>query len=400
MPPLLLTPLLLLLAPIPNSSTLHLRKQPQPSHIISCAGCLQAIEPWGDVLGDNPIARQSSHLKQLGNGGGDPTAPLDDKFQSTAAAIQPGPKMTTEQLNLIRKPVTTVLSKKNIAHTLTGTGVGDTLDNKCFYCVECPDIYGQKCYMLQNTYDTKYLNGVCLGLSFLWVKARNWDAFIETLSTIDGKKVIVDIMDGQEKYMAQTSFPPNYAKGLMTELYQIPAEDIEVEMVELSKANPRKTFEEFIERAIQGTDAAVVPCIVIVFSKAHAMAIRVTAADGTNDDGSATTRLHFFDPNYGQFGMTTMEDFVDRLWHFVQPPNVDQESDLPAYGSVWAYVRHVEHAGAGAGGGSGAMPVLLKSNSELGGLEKKNVVEQAAEPFVPTDASEMPLAEPDAGGAR
>ena len=42
----------------------------------ACAGCVRnAIEPWGDVLGDNPIARKAAGLAQIGDGGGDATPP-------------------------------------------------------------------------------------------------------------------------------------------------------------------------------------------------------------------------------------------------------------------------------------------------------------------------------------
>ena len=370
---------------------------------------MDSLEPWGDVLGDNPIARKTEHLKQIGNGGGDPTRPLDKQFQPSTAAttpttttyspssgvIQPGPDPTVQPEPVIEDAG----SKEKITNQLA-SGHMDTLDNKCFYCEECPNIYGQKCYMTEHQYDPKYLDGVCLGLSFLWVKARNWDTFVETLSTVDGQKIIKNIMDGQEKYMAQTNFPPNYAKGLMTELYNIPAIEIDVEMVELSSGDPRGTFEQFIERAIVGPEGNgngnggenLAPCIVIVFSKAHAMAIRVTGG-----------QLHFFDPNYGQFGMATMVDFVDRLWHFVQPPNAVEESALPAYGNVWAYVRHVERDGEGGGGGGGGGggtaltaggDAMLPNGNELGGLATVDEKEEDL-PFVPTNAGVLPMAEPE-----
>ena len=367
---------------------------------IVCDGCMQSIEPWGDVLGDNPIARKSEKLKQIGDGGGDPTIPLnnallDRKFHTVSGDVQPGPDPTIPHEAAVKEPVEL---KLNVQATLQHGSI-DTLDNKCFYCDECPEKFGQKCYMLENQYDPKYADGVCLGLSFLWVHAKGWDGFIETLSSNDGRKVIQDIMDGQELYMQKTHFPPNYAKGLMTEMYNIPAGEIDVEMVELGHDNPRSTFQHFIQRAITGPDAdghgkgPIHNCIVIVFSKAHAMAIRVTPEN--NDVGNeAVTKYHFFDPNYGQFGMETMDEFVERLWHFVQPPNVPTETALPAYGDVWAYVRH---QGGGDSTSESSSPPLQqlqqqpRNDNELGSIATEESKSEL--PFVPENAAVLPLSD-------
>ena len=214
----------------------------------------------------------------------------------------------------------------------------DTIDNECFACQECPELYGQKCYMELHKYDPAYKDGVCLGLSLLWVRALGWEAFRETLETEEAKKVISQIMDGQSKYMSRTSFPPNYAKGLMKELYGIPESEVDVEMLDLKiGSEPRKAFLQFIRRAIVGPRASgedPAPCIIVLFSAHHAMAIRVSGR-----------MYHFFDPNYGQFGMKTLGGFLDRLWYFLQPDGAlanGKRSKLPAYGDVWAYVRHGE----------------------------------------------------------
>jgi hypothetical protein len=414
---------------ISSSSTLLRSARHQPSPIVACVGCLQSIEPWGDVLGDNPIARKSSSLKQIGNGGGDPTpsqnnAPLNEQFRSSespyetttsyssdSGKIQPGPNPTKKHEIVIhdettKNIVTNRLTNHNqMGEQMSGKMNGDTLDNKCFYCEECTEIFGQKCYMKENQYNIKYVDGVCLGLSFLWVKASSWDTFIETLSTNEGKNIIQNIMDGQEEYMKKTTFPPNYAKGLMTELYHIPTEQIEVEMVELSGDHPKNTFEEFMLRAIHGTTTSlsassnVDPCIVIVFSKSHAMAIRVVSA----------TKIHFFDPNYGQFGMGTVNGFLDRLWEFVQPPSAvegnnnsgsnDGKSNdgMPAYGNVWAYVRHVdqgENEYVRQQQETASSP-LLRSENELGNMgDHMNTMKEKdiqSLPFVPTNARELPM---------
>ena len=411
----------LLLLKATHSTTTHNNLLRGP---IVCSGCLNSVEPWGDVLGDNPIARKSEHETQIGDGGGDstlklstlipgtsstlnvqhtsttptPLNPLDNKFEPASGDVLPGPTPTIPH----EKAVTQSKEiQQNVEKTLQH-GATDTLDNKCFYCDECPEKFGQKCYMLENNYELQYQDGVCLGLSFLWVHAKGWDGFIETLASIDGRKVIQDIMDGQEKYMKKTHFPPNYAKGLMTEMYNIPAGEIDVEMVELGHENPRLTFEHFIQRAITGPDAdgkgngPIGNCIVIVFSKAHAMALRVTSSSDGND-GQA--RYHFFDPNYGQFGMATIEEFVERLWHFVQPPNVQEETALPAYGDVWAYVRHADISSGGSGGGGASTTLkqqepILKSNTELGPIGNEESEKEL--PFVPTDAAVLPMSVADA----
>ena len=85
-----------------TSTTQHLLRGP-----IICSGCLQSLEPWGDVLGDVPIARKAAGLHQIGDGGGDPTRPLimataavpssststsslSSTFHSAAGDVQPG----------------------------------------------------------------------------------------------------------------------------------------------------------------------------------------------------------------------------------------------------------------------------------------------------------------------
>jgi len=415
-----------------TSTTQHLLRGP-----IICSGCLQSLEPWGDVLGDVPIARKAAGLHQIGDGGGDPTRPLimataagppssstsssslSSTFHSAAGDVQPGPATDVPHETVVTETQAAVIVKKTLQH-----GAQDTLDNKCFYCEECPAKFGQKCYMLENQYDPKYMDGVCLGLSMLWVRARGWDGFIETLGSMQGRKIITNIMDGQERFMEKTHFPPNYAKGLLTELYQVPSGEIEIEMVELDDEHPKSAFLHFMKRAVVGSNnereeevngsgaaaAAGVgaggvqsaaehePCIVIVFSKAHAMAIRVTSSTG-DDTVNGGTKYHFFDPNYGQFGMATLGAFVDRIWHFVQPPNVPEETMLPAYGNVWAYVRHAEtgrdwqqQQQQQQQQGGVIASTTLENEQELG-PEFKNVTPKN-EPFVAENAAVMPMKEP------
>ena len=260
-----------------------------------------------------------------------PRPPSASAFERAASAVpRPGPaaphQTAIRECEDVKRSVTSRL----------GRGARDTLDNKCFYCTECAETFGQQCYMRQNSFEAKYADGVCLGLSFLWVRAAGWDGFVEALSSDEGRRVIAQIMDGQDRYMERTNFPPNYARGLMDELYHIPQAEVDVEMIELGgEASARSAFEGFVQRAVgEG------PCIVILFSAKHAMAIRVTGESGIGTD-ERPTRFHFFDPNYGQFGMGEAGEFARRLWDFVLPEGGGGE--LPSYGSVWAYVRHREN---------------------------------------------------------
>jgi hypothetical protein len=88
---------------------------------------------------------------------------------------------------------------------------------------------------------------------------------------------------------------------------------------------------------------------------------------------------------------------------------------LPAYGNVWAYVRHVEREGEGGGGGGGGGggdgggggggggggtaltaggDAMLPNGNELGGLATVDEKEEDL-PFVPTNAGVLPMAEPE-----
>ena len=121
----------------------------------------------------------------------------------------------------------------------------------------------------------------------------------------------------------------------------------------------------------------------ILFSAKHAMAMRVTGESGIGTD-ERPTRFHFFDPNYGQFGMGEIDEFVKRLWQFVLPESGGSAADatMPSYGNVWAYVRHHEnqhehelHNGGDAGGGereelSAAIP---ERDTELGSIAMKSL---------------------------
>ena len=112
------------------------------------------------------------------------------------------------------------------------------------------------------------------------------------------------------------------------------------------------------------------------------------------------TRFHFFDPNYGQFGMATQEEFVDRLWHFVQPQGVEDDTTMPTYGDVWAYVRHAENGGQASRGAenmrglfrtatSSAGAAIREEDSELGELGRHGTKLQDL-PFVPAGAAVLP----------
>jgi hypothetical protein len=416
-----------------GATTTRLRVQ-QPPPVRACAGCLEnSIESWGDVLGDNPIARKAAGLAQIGDGGGDPTPPLHPptrittqgdnnnardndharaipaqpasaaaefapigptttataaaavgaRFRPANGAVLPGPAPTVPHQAAVHESEATKLSvTSKLQH-----GARDTLENKCFYCTECASEFGQKCYMQQNRFEAKYADGVCLGLSFLWVRAAGWDGFVEALSSEEGRRVIAQIMDGQEQYMEKTNFPPNYARGLMDELYHIPPAEVDVEMVELGEeASARETFEGFIRRAVDGG-----PCIVILFSAKHAMAVRVTGESGIGTD-ERPTRFHFFDPNYGQFGMSGIDEFVQRLWQFVLPEGGGGSGAMPSYGNVWAYVRHREnqheHELRSGGGGEAEehgelSAAILERDTELGSI---GYHEKLAEmPFVGRD---------------
>ena len=72
---------------------------------------------------------------------------------------------------------------------------------------------------------------------------------------------------------------------------------------------------------------------------------------------------------------------------------------MPAYGDVWAYVRHAD-VSSGGGGGGGASTTLkqqepiLKSNTELGPIGNEESEKEL--PFVPTDAAVLPMSNADA----
>ena len=116
--------------------------------------------------------------------------------RAAASAVLPGPDPAAPHQPAIRESEDV---KRSVTSRL-GRGARDTLDNKCFYCTECAETFGQQCYMRQHSFEAKYADGVCLGLSFLWVRAAGWDGFVEALSSDEGRRVIAQIMDGRDRY--------------------------------------------------------------------------------------------------------------------------------------------------------------------------------------------------------